>query len=315
MSEEPAWWRGQAAGIPPRPADAFPLWPTTSTTTVRAPDTGLGGDLVPAHQGPAGLDPELADPDARDAGATAALEHLRLATARLEQTAAQLSDMQPAGSGPVGARPVEARLSAARPSEAQLSAGSELWPPPAMRVMRQPRDAARTSPPPKRPPRRPRTLRNPAAGLPAMLVIALLAGFFAWTSAEPFWLDLGQGERGHAQVTRCTGDGVLRRCSATFQFESGAAVTGVPVVGADDAPGTTLDARMRTGGRIAYAGNPSGLRVRWTVGFALILLCGAALCWATGAGRLGRFRTRLAAYALTAAAPLVLGLGILAATY
>lgn len=345
VSEEAAWWRGQAAGIPPRPADAFPLWPTTSTTTVRAPDTGPGGDLVPAHQAPAGLDPRLVDPDARDAGATAVLEHLRLATERLEQTAAQLSGTQPgelepagaepagsglvgaepvgaelvgsgpAGSEPAGSEPAGARRPGTRPSEAQLSAGGELWPPPAMRIMRQPRDAARTSPPPKRPPRRTRTPRNPAAGLPAMLLIALLAGFFAWTSAEPFWLDLGQGERGHAQVTRCNGDGVLRRCYATFQSESGAAVTGVPVVGADDAPGTTLDARMRPGGRIAYAGNPSGLRVRWTVGFALILLCGAALCWATGAGRLGRFRTRLAACALTAAAPLVLGLGVLVATH
>ncbi|GAB3869714.1 hypothetical protein [Dactylosporangium cerinum] len=55
--------------------------------------------------------------------------------------------------------------------------------------------------------------------------------------------------------------------------------------------------------------------MRWTVGLALILLCGAALCWATGAGRLGRFRTRLAAYALTVAAPLVLGLGVLIASY
>ncbi|MDG6109424.1 hypothetical protein Daura_04195 [Dactylosporangium aurantiacum] len=359
MSEEAAWWRGQAAGIPPKAADAFPLWPTTSTTTVRAPSTepprdratpssgapGPGSDLVPA-----GLDPGLVDREARDAGAAAVLEHLQLAAARLERTAAELSAAELSAAelsaaAPSGMRLAEAeraevewteaeraeaqraeaelpearrsvaRLSGARPAEAPLSAAGELWPPAAMRVMRQPRDASRTSPPPGRRPRRPRTLRNPAAGLPAMLVIALLTGFFAWTSAEPFWLDLGQGEHGHAQVTRCTGDGVLRRCYATFRSESGATVTAVPLVGADDAPGTTLDARMRPGGRIAYAGNPSGLRVRWTVGFALVLLCGAALCWATGAGRLGRFRTRLAAYVLTAAAPIVLGLGVLVATY
>ncbi|MET7427191.1 hypothetical protein [Dactylosporangium sp. NPDC005555] len=277
MTEE-AWWRGQAAGIPPKAPDAFPLWPDTTTTTVRAP--------APAPDEPgADLVPFAPDPVARDAGATAVVEHLQLAAVRLEETAARLTD------------------------------AGELWPPPAMRAMRRPRDAAVTSPPPKRRARKVPRPRSPAVGLPAMLLIALLAGFFAWTSAEPFWLDMGQGEAGRAQVTRCTGDGVLRRCYATFQSADGAAVAGVPVVGADDAPGTVLDARMRDGGRIAYAGDPTGLRVRWTVGLALILLCGAALCWATGAGRLGRFRTRLAACALTTAAPVVLGLGVLVSCY
>ncbi|MFC4047604.1 hypothetical protein ACFO1B_55155 [Dactylosporangium siamense] len=320
MDDEAAWWRGQAAGIPPKApdSDGFPLWPTTTTTTVRAPspdgehsssqydsqysgsgsepgsgpgsESGSGPGTEPAGVPgtavvPAGLAHDLVDPAAHDAGAAAVVEHLQVATTRLEETAAQLAD------------------------------AGESWPPPAMRVMRRPRDAAVTSPPPKRSPRKVRRLRNPAFGLPAMLVIALLAGFFAWTSAEPFWLDMGQGEHGHAQITRCKGDGVLRRCYATFQSDVRAAVAGVPLVGADDAPGTTLDARMRAGGRIAYAGNPSGLRVRWTVGLALILLCGAALCWATGAGRLGRLRTRLAAYAVTVAAPLVLGLGVLIASY
>jgi hypothetical protein len=288
VSEDAAWWRGQAAGIPPKAldSDGFPLWPTGAPA-------GTTQELVPVA--PAGLVPGLADPDAYDAGATAVIEQLHLATDHLEQTAAQLS--------------------AAHLPDARLSGTGELWPPPAMRIMRQARDAAVTSPPPKRLPRKLRHSRNPAVGLPAMLVIALLAGFFAWTSAEPFWLDMGQGAHGQAQITRCKGDGVLRRCYATFQSESHAAVAGVPLVGADDVPGAVLDARMRAGGRIAYAGNPSGLRVRWTVGLALILLCGAALCWATGAGRLGRLRTRLAACAATGAAPLILGLGVLMASY
>ncbi|MEU0563513.1 hypothetical protein [Dactylosporangium sp. NPDC006015] len=316
MSEE-AWWRGQAAGIPPKPADGFPLWPTTSTTTVRAPvHDEPGTDLVPAA---AGLAPDLVDPAAHDAGATAVIEHLQQATAQLEETATQLSSLsggeQPSGEQPSGEQPSGEQPSGGQPSGGQLSGASDAWPPPAMRVMRRPRDAARTSPPPVRLPRKPKRLRSPAAGLLAMLLIALLAGFFAWTSAEPFFLDMGQGEAGHAQVTRCRGDGVLRRCYVTFQPDKGAAVAGVPLVGADEAPGAVLDARMREGGRIAYAGNPMGLRVRWTVGLALILLCGAALCWATGAGRLGRLRTRLAAYALTAAAPLVLALGVLVSSY
>lgn len=299
VSEEPAWWRGQASGIPPKAPDAFPLWPaTTATTTVRAPADEPGQDLVPVapvhlapehlapeHLAPEHLAPEHVDPDAHEAGAAAVIEHLQLATTRLEETAAE------------------------------LSAAGEVWPPPAMRVMRRPRDAARTSPPPKRAPRKVLRPRSPAVGLPAMLVIALLAGFFAWTSAEPFWLDMGKGAAGHAQITGCKGDGVLRRCYATFQSNAGAEVAGVPLVGADNTPGSVLDARMREGGRIAYAGNPKGLRVRWTVGLGLILLCGAALCWATGAGRLGRLRTRLAAYTVTTAAPLVLALGVLVASY
>jgi hypothetical protein len=92
-------------------------------------------------------------------------------------------------------------------------------------------------------------------------------------------------------------------------------VDGAPLVGIEEAPGTAVEARMVPGGRIAYAGNPSGLRVRWAVGLGLILLCGFTLSWLTGAWRLGRLRTRLAAWSLTTAAPLVLSTGILLASY
>lgn len=189
------------------------------------------------------------------------------------------------------------------------------WPPPAMRAMRQARDSSVTSPQRARRQRRVRRPRGPVAGLASMLLIALLAGFFAWTSAEPFWLDMGRGVTGTAEVTSCQGSGVLRRCRATFTAPGREAVDGVRLMGIDDAPGASLDARMVPGGRIVYAGNPSGLRTRWTVGLALVALCGVALSWLTGAWRLGRLRTRLAAWTLTTAAPLVLGAGIVLASH
>jgi hypothetical protein len=86
-------------------------------------------------------------------------------------------------------------------------------------------------------------------------------------------------------------------------------------MGVEESPGTQVDARMMPGGRIAYAGNPSGLRVRWAVGLALIALCGVVLSWLTGAWRLGRLRTRLAAWTLTTAAPLVLAAAIVLAAH
>ncbi|MET7397852.1 hypothetical protein ABZS66_30625 [Dactylosporangium sp. NPDC005572] len=163
----------------------------------------------------------------------------------------------------------------------------------------------------KRPP--PRQPRHPATGLASMLLLALLTGFFAWTSAEPFWLDMGHEVRGPATVTACEGKGVLRRCQAAFHEQSGVPLVGL--VGLEAAPGDSVEASMVPGGRIAYAGAPSGLRVRWTVGLGLVVLCGLTLSWLTGAWRLGRLRTRLGVWALTTAAPLVLAAGIVLASY
>ncbi|GAA2619552.1 hypothetical protein GCM10010399_58250 [Dactylosporangium fulvum] len=209
-----------------------------------------------------------------------------------------------------------ARLAGATAVQDHLAGRTEQWPAPAMRVMRQPRPSPWPSP--SRKPRRVRKPRNPAAGLVSMLLTALLAGFFAWTSAEPFWLDMGHAVRGTATVTSCEGSGVLRRCVAAFTAtgsEAGEPVDGVSLVGADEAPGAALAARMVPDGRIAYAGSPSGLRVRWAVGLGLVALCGLALSWLTGAWRLGSLRTRLAAWSLTTAAPLVLAAGIVLASY
>ncbi|GAA0738953.1 hypothetical protein GCM10010199_62420 [Dactylosporangium roseum] len=255
--------------------DDFPLWPTTTTVTVASP--------VPA----------VATEEAVATDRTAAAED---ADATQERETAGLTGAMAVQDRPAGR--------------------TDQWPVPAMRVMRHPRPSG--GPPPSRKSRRARKPRNPAAGLVSMLLTALLAGFFAWTSAEPFWLDMGHAVRGTATVTSCEGSGVLRRCLATFAATgpgAGEPVDGVSLVGAEKAPGTALEARMVPDGRIAYAGSLSGLRVRWAVGLVLVVLCGLALSWLTGAWRLGGRRTRLAAWSLTTAAPLVLAAGIVLASY
>jgi hypothetical protein len=196
-----------------------------------------------------------------------------------------------------------------------LAGRAEQWPPPAMRAMRQARDARRTSPERRVRQRRVRRPRGPVAGLSAMLLIALLAGFFAWTSAEPFWLDMGHRVRGTAKITSCQGAGVLRRCLAEFTRAGDEPVKGTRLVGLEEPPGSSMVAQMVPGGRITYAGNPSGLRVRWAAGLGLVVLCGIVLAWLTGAWRFGRLRDRLTAWTLTAAAPLVLGAAIVIAAY
>lgn len=266
----------------PGDAETFPLWPTTTTVTVAeepAAEPAPAPALAPAPE-PA-MEPALA----------------------------------PAAGGPpyfIDPQAHEAGVTAGRE---QLAGPAEPWPPAAMRHLRQPRDATLTAPQTGRRARPTRRPRHPAIGLPAMLALALLAGFFAWTSAEPFWLDVGHGTSGTARVTSCAGSGVLRRCLATFTAVGAEPVDRVPLVGVEERPGTSVAALMVPGGRMAYAGSPSGLRVRWIVGLGLVLLCGVGLGWATGAGRLGRLRTGLAAWLITLAAPLVLAAGIVLAAY
>jgi hypothetical protein len=170
-------------------------------------------------------------------------------------------------------------------------------------------------PPPAPRRRRIRDPRHPAAGLAALLLVALLTGFFAWTTAEPFWLAAGHSASGTATVGRCEGKGVLHRCLASFTSRSFTAKD-VTLVGADRTEGARVPARMVSGsGRIAYAGTADGLRVRWSVGLTLILVCGAAVAWVTGARRLPSGRGRTGAVVLSFAAPLLLFAGMLAATF
>jgi hypothetical protein len=291
-SEWKAPERVHAGRRPPEAPDDFPLWPTTSTVALHeAPAPAESAEArQPRPVDPvdpvAGPGPEAAtDAAARAAGRNAVLEHLAGPTDPFAWTE-------------------------------RTPARAEEWPPPALRVMREARDARRSSPPLRqRRPRRTRPPRGPLAGLTAMLLLGLLAGFFAWTSAEPFWLDMGHGTHGTAEITSCQGDGLLRRCLADFAAPGREPVDGARVMGVEEGPGAEVAAEMLPGGRIVYAGTESGLRVRWAAGLGLIALCGIVLAWLTGAWRFGRLRHRLTAWTLTALAPLVLGAAIILAAY
>ncbi|MFB9177637.1 hypothetical protein ACFFX1_05770 [Dactylosporangium sucinum] len=274
-SPDAGWWRGEAAGIPPAP----------STTTI--PDA------------------LAADPEPELTLDAAPVARIQAPAPKPDDFPLWPSTMTVAVAVPDDPTVEAAHLAGAMAVRDQLAGRAEQWPTPAMRAMRPSRVAPQK---PGRPAKRP---RHPATGLASMLLLALLTGFFAWTSAEPFWLDMGHQVRGTATVTACEGKGVLRRCQVALQGEE----TQRWLVGVDRAPGASVAARMVPDGRIAYAGAPSGLRVRWTVGLGLVLLCGLALSWLTGAWRLGRLRTRLGAWALTTAAPLVLAAGIVLASY
>ncbi|GFJ91192.1 hypothetical protein Prum_048340 [Phytohabitans rumicis] len=188
-----------------------------------------------------------------------------------------------------------------------------------MPVQEMPRGSAR---PPQRvrPGRPPKPPRRPATGLIALLVFGLLATFFAWVSAEPLWLAVGHGKTGTATVTECTGAGVGQRCLGEFTATSGA-FTAERVrllgVGEQRDAGTTVAARMvaADSARAYVDAATSVLHLRWGLGMALVLLCGAGIAWSTGALRLETRRARRQAAALSVAAPVLVAVAFLAATF
>ncbi|WP_412753060.1 hypothetical protein [Krasilnikovia sp. M28-CT-15] len=172
------------------------------------------------------------------------------------------------------------------------------------------------------PPRhRIREPRRPQSGLPALVALALVAAFFAWVSAEPFWLAVGHDVNGQATVTRCTGDGISQRCFGQFATGDGFSrvdrVTVLGLTGDQRAPGASSPARMvNLGGRQAYVGETGLLmQLRWTLGFVLVLLSGLGIAGLTGARRLENPRARYGALLLSIACPLGLLAGFLAAAY
>ncbi|MGH3739224.1 MAG: hypothetical protein ACRDT6_27040, partial [Micromonosporaceae bacterium] len=202
-----------------------------------------------------------------------------------------------------------------------------LWPgaSPAPAGIPQKRTVVRTRPRPpvaaaRQAPRLYRPTRRPAVGLPLLVLLGLLALFVAWVSAEPFWLAVGHHDTGAVQLTRCTGSGTLgTRCVGTFSAEDRryavdlASVSGVATE--DREVGRTLPARMVSeDGRIAYAGDPVGLHLRWLLGLVLLLVLGLGICAATGAWRLTG-AARAGAVSAGLLAPLLLAALMLALTY
>ncbi|GAA2549380.1 hypothetical protein GCM10010435_18960 [Winogradskya consettensis] len=172
--------------------------------------------------------------------------------------------------------------------------------------------------PPKRPPRDP---RHPVGGLVALLALGLVAAFFSWVSAEPFWLAVGHGREGTATVSQCTGSGVTQRCTGSFTAANGSykaeniALLGVKA--GQRTVGSVGQARMVSmTSRQAYVGETSLLvHLRWTLAFVLVMLCGLGIAALTGARRLETAQARRGAVLLSLTGPLLLLAGFLIATY
>jgi hypothetical protein len=165
--------------------------------------------------------------------------------------------------------------------------------------------------------------------LPAVILFGLLAAFFAWQAAEPLWLAVGYGVDGTATVTRChptdppvpAGAGSTEstyRCVTFTPPDRAFQAVDVTLLGAGSAAGrtegATLPARMVTADADrAYATGQAGLHLRWSVGLALVLACGAGIAWATGARRLDGRRARRRAVLLCFAGPVLLAAGFVTA--
>jgi hypothetical protein len=205
-------------------------------------------------------------------------------------------------------------------AKAPTAAGADdAWNAPEIRMMRGGRPAARLNRTLPRPRRRvTKKSRPPALGLTALVLFGLLAGFFGWVSAEPFWLAVGHAQHGTMTVTNCAGKGLQARCVGTFAGSSFSRdrVTVSALSRAEQRPGVKVPARMVSAkGRIAYVGRPASLHLRWIIGIALVLLCGLGVAWATGAGRLETRQARLIAYTMSLGGPLVLVAGALSVTW
>ncbi|AGZ46220.1 hypothetical protein [Actinoplanes friuliensis] len=190
---------------------------------------------------------------------------------------------------------------------------TQAWPPPETREK-----LANAGQPPRR---RPRDPRRPAPGLFGLVALGLVAAFFAWVSAEPFWLAVGHGDEGAVTVSACTGSGVTQRCSGQFIAASGAyRVDDLALLGVDPAQratGSTAPARMVSSeSRQAYVGDTGVLvHLRWALSFVLVLLCGLGIAGLTGARRLETARARRGALLMSMAGPLVLLGGFLFVAY
>ncbi|MFI6238016.1 hypothetical protein ACIBD9_31005 [Micromonospora sp. NPDC050784] len=171
------------------------------------------------------------------------------------------------------------------------------------------RAPSRTPPPP-----------DPLPGLAALVMLSLVAAFFAWVSAGPFWLAVGHARTGTVVIDECSGGGLTQRCRGIFTAEDGqfiahgVRVSGVPVEGS--AAGTPLPARM-TGpdSGTAYADVGLGRHLRWLPGLLGVLGCTAGIVRWTGSARLPGRRHRRWAVAAAIAGPTLITVGFLAAAW
>ncbi|GIF08776.1 hypothetical protein [Actinoplanes siamensis] len=168
--------------------------------------------------------------------------------------------------------------------------------------------------------RRPPVTR-PVTAMLSLIGLGLVAAFFGWVSAEPFWLAMGHGDRGYATTTSCHGDGLTQRCTGRFASSDGRITAGRVVLlgisGAAREPGAVSGARMvGPGSAQAYAAPPGLLmHLRWVLGFLLVLICGYGIAGATGARHLESPSARRTALLGSLAGPVLLLAGFLIAAY
>ncbi|MCG5470499.1 hypothetical protein LADH09A_004449 [Micromonospora sp. LAH09] len=171
------------------------------------------------------------------------------------------------------------------------------------------RAPSRTTPPP-----------DPLPGLAALVTLSLVAAFFAWVSAGPFWLAVGHARVGTVVLDGCTGGGLTQRCRGTFTAEDGrfvahgVRVSGVPA--GENASGTPVPARM-TGpdAGTAYADSGVGRHLRWLPGLLVVLACTAGIVRWTGSARLPGRRHRRWAVTAAIAGPVLITVGFLASAW
>jgi hypothetical protein len=159
--------------------------------------------------------------------------------------------------------------------------------------------------------------KPPVAAFSSLIALGLLSAFFAWVSAEPFWLAMGHGDRGYATTTHCSSSGVTQHCTGRFSSaDGGFTISKVTLLGVGPGqrvPGTVTPARMVSpDSPRSYLGDTSPLlQLRWLLGFALVLLCGYAIAGVTGARRLETGRARRGAVLASLGGPVLLLLGFL----
>jgi hypothetical protein len=151
--------------------------------------------------------------------------------------------------------------------------------------------------------------RRPWIGIPALLVLTMMAAFLAWVSAEPFWLAFGRGQAGTATVVHAT-DG----CRADITVGEAAFASNVDLAGigaGDCRVGAAFPVQMlHANADRAYATDTAGLHLRWAVGLFLVLLCGLLIAWLTGATSFAGWRFA-AAIALSVGGPAAIATALL----
>ncbi|MGN9774412.1 hypothetical protein ACTMS0_01320 [Micromonospora sp. H33] len=168
--------------------------------------------------------------------------------------------------------------------------------------------------------RRPAHPPDPLPGLATLVALSLVAAFFAWVSAAPLWLAVGHSTSGRVVIDDCTGGGLTQRCRGNFLATEarwvahGVTVSGVPAHRAT--PGSWVAARM-TGpdARTAYVDTGAAGHLRWLLGLLTVAGCGAGIARWTGATGLADRRARRWAIAASAAGPLLITIGFLAAAW